>query len=1177
MCLGIFFYGLLGSYLMRTKLYHRGFFLTTLLAASWAMLGFAQEPAPLAQPWEYDQAMQAVAGRFTGKPGVVLHLGDSITYSSPYGQWARFGKGHSEADKTLLKWLHCGAEDETDGWYLARFDHPDGGRSYTAASGLRADELLAGGKRNLPPLADLLKKYQPQIVVLMIGTNDATAKRKVEEYQKDLAKICDAILAADAIPLVSTIPPHPRQEKLAAQFNEQVRAVTRERRLPLIDYEREILLRRPRDWNGALLAKDDVHPTAQAGDISASSPPTEKNLAACGYLLRGWLSVRKIGEVKRTVIDRVKPGQRPVENRPAVSAAGKRFMSRPPIPKPMGEQVRCPVTRDARFSSVGEEVNWNMGGASQLKFKSTQEMSLIDIDPAPLRGRVINGATLYLKRTGDEILHRVTVSSLASDWVEGTGSESQPQPGGSCFAWKKYPDVPWAGPGSDLTAVTLGNGGTLWRMADAFPPDPEGWQKIAIEPAIIAERVAGRSHGFLVFDDTGSEWTRDGEKFTYRIFPNRFAFSREGGRGNEPYLVVWLGDKSAAEEPPRKTAPSPISTDPKISLPKPPWQPFAAVGPLPKIGGAEIAIIDQLDKLHPVTGKLIPAGKDDDARLAANHIWSAREKRIRLQGAGNEFVGFQIVVRGKIANLKTEVDFEPGDDRAAAPQVAFFLPRYVASDAGPVPDPLVPCAGLLSVPARASAVEGQTAETLYCEIYLPSPAAGKEIRGLLRLTAGQEKLELPISLTVFAFRLPNQLTFLAEMNCYGLPDNERDYYRLAHRHRLALNRVPYSQSGQVHEGCAPIWNGKELDWSKWDQRFGPLLDGSAFADLPRGGVPLEIFYLPLHENWPLPINDHYNGGYWADEALTPEYRQAFVEVSRQFHRHASEKKWHRTLLQCFLNNKVDFKRRGWSRGSSPWLLDEPNHFQDFWALRFFGEAFHEGVKLGRQGNKPGAGPSFAYRCDISRPQWQRDSLTHVLDYNVVSSSAWKQYGGRDGVWKIVYGEANSPATSNVQAAAWCWDAALHGAHGVLPWQTIGNAESWKQADPTALFYPGESIGLKEPVPSLRLKAFLRGQQDAEYLHLLATNTAGESSPLSQLSRQLALTGVRQKTAGVEYAGRLDYGLIGASDLWRVRGLAAAMIGSQPQEDDKFHWSPPDRPRTASNPGYVSVGEAPPPK
>ena len=90
------------------------------------------------------------------------------------------------------------------------------------------------------------------------------------------------------------------------------------------------------------------------------------------------------------------------------------------------------------------------------------------------------------------------------------------------------------------------------------------------------------------------------------------------------------------------------------------------------------------------------------------------------------------------------------------------------------------------------------------------------------------------------------------MNCYGLPDNERDYYRLAHEHRTFLNKVPYHHSGDVDPGCAPAWDGKRLDWAAWDKRFGPYFDGSAFADLPRKGVPLEGFYLPLFENWPTP-------------------------------------------------------------------------------------------------------------------------------------------------------------------------------------------------------------------------------------------------------------------------------------------------------------------------------------
>ena len=344
---------------------------------------------------------------------------------------------------------------------------------------------------------------------------------------------------------------------------------------------------------------------------------------------------------------------------------------------------------------------------------------------------------------------------------------------------------------------------------------------------------------------------------------------------------------------------------------------------------------------------------------------------------------------------------------------------------------------------------------------------------------------MPVELTVLPFVLPDHLGFIAEMNCYGLPENERDYYRLAHAHRTVLNRVPYSQSGKVADGCAPVWDGRQLDWDAWDRRFGPYLDGSAFADLPRGGVPIECFYLPMHENWPTPMNGAYNGGYWADRAFPAAYRSAFVEVVRQSAEHLAAKGWRSTLFQGFLNNKIDFKRQGWSRGSSPWLLDEPAHFQDFVALRYFGEAFHEGVRQAG-GDRPAR---MVFRADISRPQWQRDALDGVLDYLVVGS-AFRRYRSlvldqkrNFGVIALEYGSANAIGDANGHAVAWCLDAWSLGADGVVPWQTIGNRESWNKADRLALLYPSPWPDRAEPIPSVRLKAYRRGQQDVEYLAL----------------------------------------------------------------------------------------------
>jgi len=267
-----------------------------------AVVAFGQEK-PLAQDWDYAPAMKKVTAKFQGRPGVVLHIGDSITYANPYGQWARGGAGKTQQDKAILAWMHSGADDDTDGWHLARFDHPDGGRSYTACGGIRIDEMLAGGKAKMPPLAKILDTYRPQMVVLMLGTNDASARRPVKDYRADMEKAVDLMLDRGIICILSTIPPQFGAMDLAKSYNQALRDLARTRGLPLIDYEQEILKRRPNDWNGTLLGENDVHPTASQGGATAASPPTAENQRNSGYLLRGWLSVQKIAEVKRKVLD----------------------------------------------------------------------------------------------------------------------------------------------------------------------------------------------------------------------------------------------------------------------------------------------------------------------------------------------------------------------------------------------------------------------------------------------------------------------------------------------------------------------------------------------------------------------------------------------------------------------------------------------------------------------------------------------------------------------------------------------------------------------------------------------------------------------------------------------------------------------------------------------------------
>ena len=190
----------------------------------------------------------------------------------------------------------------------------------------------------------------------------------------------------------------------------------------------------------------------------------------------------------------------------------------------------------------------------------------------------------------------------------------------------------------------------------------------------------------------------------------------------------------------------------------------------------------------------------------------------------------------------------------------------------------------------------------------------------------------------------------------------------------------------------------------------------------------------------------------------------------------------------------------------------------------------------------------------------RHALDSVLNYNVVAAGAFVQYRrqvlDRKHDFKqvvVTYGGTNDLHQSNMQPIGWCLDAWTQGADGVLPWQTIGEINSWKKADSLSLFYPGEPAGQKEPIPSIRLKAYLRGEQDVEYLVLLAGAEKQSQRQLGQrVRRAISLNGVRKGTgfAG-EDAGLIDFDSLRPQDAWALRCrvgevLSAAMPPARKQ-------------------------------
>jgi lysophospholipase L1-like esterase len=141
----------------------------------------------------------------------------------------------------------------------------------------------------------------------MLGSNDAHRSRPTKDMIADLTTIIDKIMANNTMVVLSTIPPLRGRMDVVKGYNQAIRKLARKKKLPLVDFYAEILRRRPGNtWDGTLISKDGVHPTAQGGGYKAAGNPYAekgKPLSEVGLLLRGWLTIQKFKQIKELVID----------------------------------------------------------------------------------------------------------------------------------------------------------------------------------------------------------------------------------------------------------------------------------------------------------------------------------------------------------------------------------------------------------------------------------------------------------------------------------------------------------------------------------------------------------------------------------------------------------------------------------------------------------------------------------------------------------------------------------------------------------------------------------------------------------------------------------------------------------------------------------------------------------
>jgi hypothetical protein len=608
-------------------------------------------------------------------------------------------------------------------------------------------------------------------------------------------------------------------------------------------------------------------------------------------------------------------------------------------------------------------------------------------------------------------------------------------------------------------------------------------------------------------------------------------------------------------------------------------------------GSVKVWVVPELLKIDPRTGALLE--RDYPNHRERNSVWDSATGVITLTGARNEFLGFQLAIESAqpISGIEVKM-IKPLFAASKLPKVLretgavqFYREWFVPDDrntgaARPwYPDALVPLTASFDLPARDNVVPGQTVQPVFADVYIPHGAAVGTHEGVVQVRMGAVTRDFSVRVRVLPLRLPDRLNFTVDLNCYssvasgydvklGTPEYrmlEQAYHRMAHLHRTNLDVLGYHHDGSTVADHAPPLEGEGSNtrvqsWRDWDLHWGALLDGSAFADLPRAGVPVPAMYLPFFEDWPGDLRKSYRFNDYPiaktedefknivtrhalaaspiEEAFSKEYQDRYSAVVGEFAEHIRQRGWRNTRYFVYFNNKYYYKRPSQGgRGVSWWLMDEPNHRDDVRATSFL--AYLTKRNLDKYPDVP-----IFLRTDISRVEWIRDLLAGQIDLNCISKRFFdknrylqddRHRFGKE-YWN--YASTNHPRDSNVSMRAWCWRVWLNGGDGLLPWNAVRGSAAWDRAEPLTVFYPGTKFGKSEPFGSLRLKAYRRGQQDIEYLVLLAQQRGWDRDAVTMaMDKALDLSG-RVKAESEEDAGTISFRNIKDTQLEDLRLRAA---------------------------------------
>lgn len=495
-------------------------------------------------------------------------------------------------------------------------------------------------------------------------------------------------------------------------------------------------------------------------------------------------------------------------------------------------------------------------------------------------------------------------------------------------------------------------------------------------------------------------------------------------------------------------------------------------------------------------------------RLEDTDILSPSGDKVLLSAAANETVSFQLVIDAPAGGLPgvriLHDDFVTAAPVKKLPAEAVRLFRMLPVAVNKFPawylrladhtpvfadryDPLVP----IDAPRGGQPYRLGRGERLavWVDLAVPRDAQGGVYRGVIRIDTGAlEGYRFDVELTVHDFVLPDARPFAA-VGGFSHESIFREFIRrdgkpfvpanidlddpttaegvtllrsmvaMGHEHRLDLfdktlrPRIHRDAQGQM-----------ELDWRSYDQIVKPFLDGSAFADR----TACVAWPIPYDDAWP---RADYYGGFDA-----PTYRATAREIAVKCSRHFRALGAEDQMFAWPYRGEVNAAAFGQFENFAD-ILDQADPGIPVLATIPTTPPKESGLVVP---------DGLADRIDILAPpaRWldpedaaRRRNPERTLD------GVWLQPGD------VPYLPSLSVFASPADVRTLPWFAAKYQCSGlflpeVLHWNGDVSFLKTPADEETRLFYPGQPLGLKQILPSVRLKRLRRGLQDVAYLWIL---------------------------------------------------------------------------------------------